>query len=137
MLNVSSERQVPRFNGRDGFVERRSINVTFPHRDRRTNPQLLQMLPVANRARSFSFYRPSDAPPMNEVYRDVGQRFGVRLRELRRQHRMTQIDMAVGFGIDRSYISDIECGKKGISLATLEVIAIGFHLKLADLLRDI
>ncbi|MCU1323856.1 MAG: helix-turn-helix domain protein [Acidobacteriaceae bacterium] len=74
---------------------------------------------------------------MNEVYRDVGQRFGVRLRELRRQHRMTQIDMAVGFGIDRSYISDIECGKKGISLATLEVIAIGFHLKLADLLRDI
>jgi DNA-binding XRE family transcriptional regulator len=137
MLNVSSERQVPRFNGRDGFVERRSINITFPHRDRRTNPQLLQMLPVANRARSFSFYRSSDAVPVNEVYRDVGQRFGVRLRELRRQHRMTQIDMAVGFGIDRSYISDIECGKKGISLATLEVIAIGFHLKLADLLRDI
>jgi DNA-binding XRE family transcriptional regulator len=68
---------------------------------------------------------------------DIGRRFGDRLRDLRRTHKMTQIDMAVAFGIDRSYISDVECGKCGISLATLEIIALGFHIALADLLRDI
>lgn|GEM_PF-531229 len=137
MLNVSSERQVPRFNGRSGFVERRSMHVTIAHRERRITPQILHLRPAANPARSFPHYKTSDVLPMTGDYRHVGQRFGERLRELRRQRQMTQIDMAVEFGIDRSYISDIECGKKGISLATLEVIAIGFQIKLADLLRDI
>jgi DNA-binding XRE family transcriptional regulator len=68
---------------------------------------------------------------------DVGRRFGFRLRDLRRAKNMTQMDMAVAFGIDRSYISDIECGKKGISLATLEVIALGFQIKLSHLLEDL
>jgi DNA-binding XRE family transcriptional regulator len=68
---------------------------------------------------------------------DVGSRFGARLRDLRRSHKLTQLDMAVSFGIDRSYISDVECGKKGISLATLEVIALGFSMKLSDLLEDL
>jgi DNA-binding XRE family transcriptional regulator len=68
---------------------------------------------------------------------DVGSRFGVRLRDIRRSHKLTQLDMAVSFGIDRSYISDVECGKKGISLATLEVIALGFSMKLSDLFEDL
>lgn len=68
---------------------------------------------------------------------DVGTRFGRKLREIRRTHRMTQLDLAVLLGIDRSYISEVECGKKGISLATLEVIALGFQLPLSDLLKDI
>lgn len=45
--------------------------------------------------------------------------------------------MAVMLGIDRSYISEVERGKKGISLATLEIIAIGFRLHLSELLRDL
>jgi len=68
---------------------------------------------------------------------DIGSRFGHRLRELRRAHQMRQIDLAVLLGIDRSYLSEVECGKKGISLATLEVIALGFRLRLSDLLRDL
>src|SRR5579863_3114822 len=59
---------------------------------------------------------------------DIGTRFGQRLRGLRRARNMTQLDMAVMLGIDRSFISEVECGKKGISLALLEVIALGFHL---------
>jgi DNA-binding XRE family transcriptional regulator len=92
-----------------------------------------------------SYYLPSVAslrPPIpvappRETSCDVGVRFGIRLRELRRAANMTQIDMAVAFGIDRSYISDVECGKKGISLATLEVMAIGFRIPLSELLRDL
>ncbi len=40
-------------------------------------------------------------------------------------------------GMNRSYLSDVECGKKGISLATLEVIALGMQIKLSDLFQDL
>ena len=69
--------------------------------------------------------------------RDVSSRFGVRLRELRRDRNMTQLRMAVEFGIDRTFISDVERGRKSISLPMLEVLALGFNLSLSELLRDI
>jgi DNA-binding XRE family transcriptional regulator len=69
--------------------------------------------------------------------RDVSSRFGVRLRELRRERNMTQLQMAVEFGIDRTFISDVERGRKSISLPMLEVLALGFNLSLSELLRDI
>lgn len=68
---------------------------------------------------------------------DVSSRFGRRLRELRQQNALTQSDMARKFGIDRSYISDVERGRKSISLPILEVIALGLHISLSDLFRDI
>jgi DNA-binding XRE family transcriptional regulator len=69
--------------------------------------------------------------------RDVSSRFGVRLRELRRERNLTQLRMANDFGIDRSFISDVERGRKSISLPMLEVIALGMKLTLSELLRDI
>jgi DNA-binding XRE family transcriptional regulator len=69
--------------------------------------------------------------------RDVSSRFGARLRELRHEHSLTQLRMAVDFGIDRSFISDVERGRKTISLPMLEVVALGLHLTLADLLEGI
>ena len=71
------------------------------------------------------------------VSMDVSTRFGRRLRELRRERNLTQLRMAVDFGIDRSYISDVERGRKSISLPILEVLALGFRLTLSELLRDI
>ena len=69
--------------------------------------------------------------------RDVSSRFGVRLRELRRDRNLTQLRLAVEFGIDRTFISDVERGRKSISLPMLEVLALGFNLSLSELLRDI
>lgn len=69
--------------------------------------------------------------------RDVSSRFGVRLRELRRERNMTQLRLSVEFGIDRTFISDVERGRKSISLPMLEVLALGFNLSLSELLRDI
>lgn len=74
----------------------------------------------------------TDALPL-----DISARFGLRLRELRRSRNITQLRMAVDFGIDRSFISDVERGKKSISLVFLEVIALGLKIPLSDLLRDI
>ncbi len=67
----------------------------------------------------------------------VSSRFGARLRDLRRQRGWTQLRLANQFGIDRTYISDVERGRKSISLPLLEVIAIGFDLSLSDLLKDL
>ena len=69
--------------------------------------------------------------------RDISSRFGLRLRELRRARNMTQLRMAVDFGIDRSFISDVERGRKSISLHMLEVIALGLKVSLSDLLDGI
>ena len=71
------------------------------------------------------------------AHQDVGDRFGMRLREMRRARKMTQVELAVHLGINRSYISDVECGKKGISLAMLEVIALGLQVKLSELFKDL
>lgn len=68
---------------------------------------------------------------------DVSSRFGARLRELRRERNMTQLRMATDFGIDRSFISDVERGRKSISLPMLEVIALGLGMTLSDLLSEI
>ena len=68
---------------------------------------------------------------------DVSSRFGLRLRQLRHDRNMTQLRMAVQFGIDRTFISDVERGRKSISLPMLEILALGFHLSLSELLRDI
>ncbi len=68
---------------------------------------------------------------------DVSSRFGVRLRELRRQRNFTQLKMATKFGIDRTFISDVERGRKSISLPILEIIALGLHMSLSELLRDV
>jgi len=69
--------------------------------------------------------------------RDVASRFGRRVRELRRARSMTQVEVAVHFGIDRTFISDVERGRKSVCLPTMEVFALGFGLSLSDLLRGI
>ena len=50
---------------------------------------------------------------------------------------MTQDRLATEFGINRSYLSDIEKGKKTIGLAMVEVIAIGFKISLSELLSGL
>jgi transcriptional regulator with XRE-family HTH domain len=67
----------------------------------------------------------------------VTSRFGVRLRHLRRERNLTQLRMAEAFGIDRTFISDVERGRKSISLPTLEVVALGLNMTLSELFRDL
>lgn len=82
----------------------------------------------------------SDAPRTESDYflpMDVSSRFGLRLRHLRRDRNLTQLRMSIDFGIDRSFISDVERGRKSISLPMLEIIALGLKITLSELLRDI
>ena len=78
-----------------------------------------------------------EAVQPNSPSLDVSSRFGIRLRELRHERNLTQLRMARDFGIDRSFISDVERGRKSISLPMLEVIALGMKISLSELLRNL
>ena len=89
---------------------------------------------------------PPDFPKPGKAPRDpsryymplhVSSRFGVRLRQLRKERSWTQVRMAKDFGIDRTFISDVERGRKSISLGLLEIIALGMKISLSDLLRNL
>jgi len=56
------------------------------------------------------------------------------LKALRKAKGWTQVQMADALGIDRSYISDMERGKKNICLPTLEIIALGFEMSMPKLI---
>jgi len=45
--------------------------------------------------------------------------------------------MAVHLGLDRSYLSDIERGKRELCIRNMEVIAIGFGLTPSQLLKGL
>jgi transcriptional regulator with XRE-family HTH domain len=68
---------------------------------------------------------------------NITMRFGRRLRMLRKEKGWTQVQMADALGIDRSYISDMERGKKNVCLPTLEVFALGFEVSLSKLLSPL
>ena len=64
---------------------------------------------------------------------DIRARFGRKVRKLRLQRGWTQVDMAERLGLDRSYLADVERGKRNISILNLDVIAKGFGLSLSRL----
>ena len=68
---------------------------------------------------------------------DIRVRFGARLQSLRKKRRWTQVELADYLGLRRTYISDLERGKRNVSLMTIEVIARGFGLSVSQLLRKI
>jgi transcriptional regulator with XRE-family HTH domain len=56
---------------------------------------------------------------------------------MRRERQLTQVELAEILGIDRSYLSEIETGKKDPSLRVLKTFAVGFHVSLSELLRGL
>jgi DNA-binding XRE family transcriptional regulator len=64
----------------------------------------------------------------------IDARFGARLRDLRKERQWTQLYMAIHFGIDRSHISDVERGRKSMTLSLVEVVALGFGISVSELL---
>jgi transcriptional regulator with XRE-family HTH domain len=59
---------------------------------------------------------------------------GKRLRALRKARGWTQVYMAEHVGMDRSFISDLENGKKEICLRNLELLAATFDVSIAKLM---
>lgn len=63
-------------------------------------------------------------------------RFGVRLRELRRQSGVSQEKLADLAGLHRTYVSSIERGERNVSLVNIERLAAALGVTMAELMPD-
>jgi len=70
-------------------------------------------------------------------YLSVTERFGQRVRELRKERGLSQEDLAEICGLDRTYISGIERGLRNLALRNIEILARAFNISISDLLKDI
>ena len=68
---------------------------------------------------------------------DLLIRLGKRISKLRKEKGWTQVVMAEKIGLDRSFIADLERGKRNVSILNLFIIAEGFKKTLSQLLSRI
>jgi transcriptional regulator with XRE-family HTH domain len=64
---------------------------------------------------------------------DLLVRLGDRIRKLRKKRGWTQVVMAEKLGIDRSFLADVERGKRNVSILNVELMAKGFKVSLSQL----
>ncbi|WP_169539976.1 helix-turn-helix domain-containing protein [Niabella aurantiaca] len=76
---------------------------------------------------------------MNKLEKRYNQEItllGERLRKLREQKKLTQLDMEINSGINRTEISRIENGQKNIEFLTLVKLAIALDAELEDFFSE-
>ena len=69
--------------------------------------------------------------------RNILERFGKRVRELRIECGWSQEQFAHQCGLDRTYVGGIERGERNIALRNIEKIAETLGLTLSELMEDL
>ena len=64
---------------------------------------------------------------------DLLIRLGDRIRKLRKKDGWTQVEFAERVGIDRSFLADVERGKRNVSILNLDLMAKGLKISLSQL----
>lgn len=68
---------------------------------------------------------------------DILERFGQRVRELRRTEGLSQEAFAAKCGLDRTYMGGIERGERNLALRNIDLIAKTLKLSLSDLMQGL
>jgi transcriptional regulator with XRE-family HTH domain len=68
---------------------------------------------------------------------DICIRFGKRVRELRKERRWRQIDLAEQAGISENYVSDLELGRKEVCLRTIEALSEALGSNIIELMKGV
>ena len=63
---------------------------------------------------------------------DIKLLVGRRVRELRKTIGISQEELADMVGLDRTYITSVECGKRNISIVNIEKLANALQVSLKD-----
>ncbi len=63
---------------------------------------------------------------------DIKLLVGKRVRELRNSIGISQEELADLAGLDRTYITSVECGKRNISIVNIEKLANALNVTLAE-----
>jgi len=64
---------------------------------------------------------------------DIKEKFGIRLRTLRKEKGLSQEELALKSGLNRPYISAIEKGKRNVSLEVMEKLAEAMGVQIGEL----
>ena len=67
---------------------------------------------------------------------DLASIIGEKIRKLRKEMDISQYELALKAGIDRSYMGKIERGEINITLEKVQQIAIALEVNLIDVLKD-
>lgn len=67
----------------------------------------------------------------------IHKQLGSRLQALRKQKGLTQDALATAVGLGRSYLAEIELGRRNPSLDSLKLIADGLQVPLSKLLAGL
>lgn len=68
---------------------------------------------------------------------DILKSFGQLVRQARQAAKLSQEAFADKCGLDRTYVSGIERGKRNISLRNIDVLAKALGLSVSELTRDL
>ena len=68
---------------------------------------------------------------------DIRVNFGIRLKKLRKERGISQEKLAELANIDRTYVTDIEGGKRNISIVIIERIAKALGLSISFLFKEL
>lgn len=66
----------------------------------------------------------------------IQEKLGSALRRLRNRQRLSQEAVALAAHIDRRYMSDVENGRRNVSLDILERLALFFHIPVSELMAE-
>jgi transcriptional regulator with XRE-family HTH domain len=77
------------------------------------------------------------SPCMGRGTDDILVRFGKRVRERREAKGLSQEAFAAAAGLDRTYISGIERGKRNLSLRNIEIIARALGTSISELTAEL
>jgi len=69
--------------------------------------------------------------------KDICQRFGERIKQVRTQKKITQIVLCHKISMEQKTLSAVENGKMEPCLRNIELLAIGLGVPLARLFKDI
>lgn len=67
---------------------------------------------------------------------NIQKRFGQRMRALRVARGLSQEEFAANCGLDRTYISGVERGRRNISLKNIEVVAQSLGVKISEFFEE-
>lgn len=63
---------------------------------------------------------------------DIRSKIGLRIKELRAEHMISQEEFANLIGMSRSYFGEVETGKRNVAVINLEKIAMGLGVTLGE-----
>ena len=68
---------------------------------------------------------------------NILMRFGEAVRKLRQSKQISQEEFADLCGLHRTYISDIELGKRNVSIENIEKIAVALDISISQLFEGV